>query len=336
MKKMLVILAVVCAAVGLMAGCSGGDKGAVGAGAETAVMENASEAGKGESVMEAGKGESAAEAGKDENVSEVGKGESVAEAGKGESAAEVGEDEGSAESGQGEVAAEEILVAAAASLKNAYEQELIPMFQERYPNLTVKGTYDSSGKLQSQIEEGLEADVFMSAARKQMKALEDEGLMDSDTVVDLLENKIVLIVPLGNEEGFSSFMDIAKAERAALGDPASVPAGQYAQEALTYLGLWEAVSEKASLGMNVTEVLNQVAEGSADAGIVYATDAASMPDKVSVVAEAPEGSLTERVVYPVGVVKNTAHQEAAERFVEFLSSPEAMKVFVSYGFSAGK
>ena len=88
----------------------------------------------------------------------------------------------------------EILVAAAASLKNAYEEELIPMFEEANPGVTVSGTYDSSGKLQTQIEEGLEADVFMSAATKQMDALNEEGLIASDTIVNLLENKIVLIV----------------------------------------------------------------------------------------------------------------------------------------------
>jgi molybdate transport system substrate-binding protein len=228
----------------------------------------------------------------------------------------------------------EILVAAAASLKNAYEDELIPMFEEMYPGVTVSGTYDSSGKLQTQIEEGLEADVFMSAATQQMNALDEEGLIESDTITNLLENKIVLIVPAGSEDTMSSFEDIAKAEHIAIGDPDSVPAGQYAQEALTSLGLWDEVLAKASLGTNVTEVLNQVAEGSADAGIVYATDAASMADQVSVVAEAPEGSLAEKVIYPVAVVANSAHSEAAKAFVEFLKSDEAIAVFKSYGFTA--
>lgn len=230
----------------------------------------------------------------------------------------------------------EILVAAAASLKNAYEEELIPMFQEMYPNVTVTGTYDSSGKLQTQIEEGLEADIFMSAATKQMTALDEEGLIASDTIVDLLENKIVLIVPAGSEDTMSDFTDIANAESIAIGDPESVPAGQYAQEALTSLGIWEEVSAKASLGTNVTEVLNQVAAGSAEAGIVYATDAASMADQVSIVAEAPEGSLAEKVIYPVAVVANTTHEEAAEAFLEFLQSEEALAVFESYGFSVNQ
>ncbi len=201
--------------------------------------------------------------------------------------------------------------------------------------MTVTGTYDSSGKLQTQIEEGLEADVFMSAATTQMDALNEEGLIDSETMVDLLENKIVLIVPSSSELGLASFEDIEKAETIALGDPASVPVGQYAEEALTNLGIWDEIQDKVSFGTNVTEVLNQVAAASADAGIVYATDAASMADQVTVIAEAPEGSLAQPVIYPVAVVKTTAHAEAAKAFVDFLQTDEAMAVFESYGFAPG-
>lgn len=224
-----------------------------------------------------------------------------------------------------------ILVAAAASLEYSYTEQLIPMFQEQYPWITVEGTYDSSGKLQTQIEEGLEADVFMSAAMKQMNALNDEGLMASDSIVELLENKIVLIEPAGSEK-FSRFEDIANADMVAIGDPESVPAGQYAKEALTNLGLWDAVSTKMSLGTNVTQVLGWIAEGSADAGIVYATDAATT-DKVRVVAEAPASSLAEKVIYPVGITANSAHPEEAKLFTDFLASDEALAVFKEYGFS---
>lgn len=230
----------------------------------------------------------------------------------------------------------EILVAAAASLKNAYEDKLIPMFEEANPGVTVKGTYDSSGKLQTQIEEGLDADVFMSAAKKQMTALDEEGMIASDTITDLLENKIVLIVPAGNEKKLEKFEDIGNADSIALGDPASVPAGQYAQEALTNLGIWDKIQDKVSFGTNVTEVLNQVAAASADAGIVYATDAASMADKVEVVAEAPEGSLSKKVIYPVAVVKDTAHEEVAKEFVAFLQTDKAITVFEDYGFSSAQ
>lgn len=229
-----------------------------------------------------------------------------------------------------------ILVAAAASLKNAYEDKLIPMFEEQYPGVTVEGTYDSSGKLQTQIEEGLEADVFMSAATKQMKALDDEGMIASDSIVNLLENKIVLIVPAGSDSKIDSFEKIGDAASIALCDPESVPAGQYAKEALTNLNVWDSIQDKVSFGTNVTEVLNQVAAASADAGIVYATDAASKADQVTVVAEAPEGSLEKKVIYPVAVVKATTHEDAAKAFVDFLQTPEAIAVFESYGFVAAE
>ena len=229
-----------------------------------------------------------------------------------------------------------LLIAAAASLEYSMEDELIPMFEEQNPGITVEGTYDSSGKLQTQIEEGLDADVFFSAATKQMDALAEEGLVEESSVKDLLENKIVLIVLKGQEGNYSKFEDIANASTVALGDPASVPAGQYAQEALGNLGLWDAVSAKASFGTNVTEVLNWVAEGSADAGVVYATDAATKEDTVSVVAEAPADSLAEPVIYPVGLVENSTKKDAAEKFMEFLSSDDAAAVFEEYGFTVNQ
>ena len=208
----------------------------------------------------------------------------------------------------------ELLVAAAASLEYSYEEELLPMFEKENPNITVKGTYDSSGKLQTQIEEGIEADVFMSAATKQMNALTEQGLVEKDSVVDLLQNQIVLITAADSTLDLQNFEDITKANVIAIGDPESVPVGQYSKEVLTNLGIWDTVSAKASLGTNVTEVLKWVEEGSAD------------------VAEAPKDSLAEPAIYPVGVVSASKHKDAAEKFVEFLQSEEALKVFESYGF----
>ncbi len=226
-----------------------------------------------------------------------------------------------------------MLVAAAASLQYSYVQELIPMFQAKYPWITVEGTYDSSGKLQAQIENGLDADVFMSAATRQMDALVKGGLIDKDTVVPLLENRVVLITPAGSTSGIDRFERVLEANTIAIGDPDSVPAGQYAREVFQSLGMFDAVLAKASLGTNVTEVLNWVAEGSAAVGVVYATDAATT-DRVTVVASAPEGSLKRRVIYPVGILANSSHPEAARLFVDFLQSPEAIAVFVKYGFAA--
>mgnify|MGYP004542352845 FL=1 len=225
-----------------------------------------------------------------------------------------------------------VMLAAAASLEKSFTEQLIPMFEAQYPNVKIEGTYDSSGKLQSQIEAGADVDIFFSAALKQMQALQEEGYIDADASVDLLENKIVLIVPKGSEEGYTSFEDIVNADMAAIGDPESVPAGQYGKEALENLGLWSEVENKLSLGTNVTEVLNWVAEQSADAGIVYATDAASIPEKVTVIAAAPEGSVS-KVIYPVAELKDTANKEAADAFMEFLQSADALKVFEEAGFT---
>lgn len=225
-----------------------------------------------------------------------------------------------------------LLVAAAASLEYSMEEKLIPLFEEQNPGIKVTGTYDSSGKLQTQIEEGLDADVFFSAATTQMDALSEEGYINDDTTVSLLENQLALIVPKDSNDDITSFEDITKGNTIALGDPESVPVGQYAKEALTNLSVWDQIQDKVSFGTNVTEVLNWVAEGSADVGIVYATDAATT-DAVKVVAYAPEGALAEPVIYPVSTLKNSKHAEVAKKFVEFLQSEEASEILKEYGFT---
>ncbi|NLF79741.1 MAG: molybdate ABC transporter substrate-binding protein [Clostridia bacterium] len=233
-----------------------------------------------------------------------------------------------------EVQAATITIAAAASLEPAFTGALIPMFNETYPQITVEGAYDASGKLQTQIEAGLAADIFMSAATKQMNALVEGGYINAADVVELLQNKVVLIEGVGLPSGVTGFADIANAEIIAIGDPASVPVGQYAEEIFANLGILDAVLAKASLGTNVTEVLNWVGEGSAQVGVVYATDAATMPQKVAVIAEAPEGSLATPVIYPIAMLAGSANAEAAALFVQFLQSDEAIAVFESYGFSS--
>lgn len=225
-----------------------------------------------------------------------------------------------------------MLIAAAASLEDTLTGKLIPMFTQQNPWITVEGAYDSSGKLQTQIEEGLEASVFISASTKQMSALVEDGYIDTEAVVPLLENELVLIAPTSSSTDIDAFERIGEAESIALGDPASVPAGQYAEEALTYLGVWDDIQAKVSFGTNVTEVLTQVAEASADVGIVYATDAAQRPDGVRILASAPEGSLAAPVIYPVGVLATAPEAEAAALFVEFLQSDEALAVFAEAGF----
>ena len=231
-----------------------------------------------------------------------------------------------------------ILVAAAASLQATFDNELIPLFEKENPEITVEGTYASSGDLQQQIESGLDADVFFSAATSNMDTLAEEKLIDEDTVVDLLKNNIVLITPKDSKLGIKSFKDITKADTIAIGDPESVPAGKYAKEILTNLGVYNEVEKKASLGASVTEVLSWVAEGSADAGIVYATDAQTEntngDDKeVEVVATAEDSMMQTPVIYPVGTVSSSAHKDEAKAFEDFLQTDEAKAILEKAGFT---
>jgi molybdate transport system substrate-binding protein len=148
----------------------------------------------------------------------------------------------------------------------------------------------------------------------------------------LLQNKLALIKPAGAATAVTNFENITQAKIIAVVDPASVPAGQYAQEALTKLGNWDAVKAKLSLGSNVTEVLNWVAAGSAEVGIVYATDAATTKN-VDVIAELPDGLLSNKVIYPIGMTAAAAHPQEAQLFIDFLASDEGLGVFKAYGFS---
>lgn len=234
-----------------------------------------------------------------------------------------------------------ILVAAAASLQATFDNELIPLFEKENPGITVEGTYASSGDLQQQIESGLDADIFFSAATSNMDTLADENLVDKDTVVDLLKNDVVLITPKDSKLGIKSFKDITKAKTVAIGDPESVPAGKYAKEILTNLGVYDEVEKKASLGASVTEVLSWVAEGSADAGIVYATDAQTEntngDDKeVEVVATAEDSMMQTPVIYPVGTVSSSTHKDEAKAFEDFLQTDEAEDILTKAGFVINK
>ena len=231
-----------------------------------------------------------------------------------------------------------ILVAAAASLQATFDNELIPLFEKENPEITVEGTYASSGDLQQQIESGLDADVFFSAATSNMDTLAEEKLIDEDTVVNLLKNNIVLITPKDSKLGIKSFKDITKADTIAIGDPESVPAGKYAKEILTNLDVYNKVEKKASLGASVTEVLSWVAEGSADAGIVYATDAQTEntngDDKeVEVVATAEDSMMQTPVIYPVGTVSSSTHKDEAKAFEDFLQTDEAKAILEKAGFT---
>ena len=230
----------------------------------------------------------------------------------------------------------EVYAFIAASLSNSME-EIQKDFNELYPNVTIYYSADSSGTLQTQIEEGARCDLFFSAADKQMDALTEEKLTKEDTVVDLLENKVVLIKPKDSETKVTGFENITQAENIALAGE-DVPVGQYAREIFTNLGIMDDVEKmEINEGRNVTEVLTAVSEGSNEVGIVYATDAASMGDSVEIIAEAPEDSLDTPVLYPIGLIKNESADDdekaAAEAFYAYLQTEDALKVFEEYGFT---
>lgn len=240
-----------------------------------------------------------------------------------------GEEPGKAEIPEEKV---ELTILAAASLTDVCD-ELKTRFEKENPSISISISYGGSGALQTQIEEGAPADVFMSAAMKQMTALDGEGLMDSDSIVQLLENKVVMIVPKENDTSVSSFEDAATdaVTMIGLGEPGSVPVGQYSEEIFNSLGILAAVKEKANYGSDVRTVLSWVETAAVDCGVVYATDAYTTED-VKIVCEAPEGTCS-KVLYPVGVVAASEHPDAAAAWLAFIQCDASMELFESYGFS---
>ncbi len=225
----------------------------------------------------------------------------------------------------------ELFVSAAASLTDVLV-EIAKGYKTVSPHVTLTFNFDSSGTLQTQIEEGAPADIFFSAAQKQMTAMKEKGFTADDTIKNILVNKVVLIIPANSDKGITSFEDVAtsKVRLVAVGE-ASVPVGQYTEEIYTTLGTWDAVKAKANFGTNVRNVLAWVESGDVDCGIVYATDAATT-ELVKVVAEAPEGS-HKPVVYPAAILTNAAHPDEAKAFLDYLSGPEATAAFEAAGFA---
>lgn len=222
-----------------------------------------------------------------------------------------------------------LTISAAASLRDTLT-EIQSLYRQEQPSVTLTYNFGSSGSLQQQIEQGAPVDVFISAAPKQMDALQDKDLLLNDTRRNLLINQIALVT--AQSATLSDFKDLqtADVEKIAIGDPASVPAGKYSEETLNATGILEQVKSKLVLAKDVRQVLSYVETENVDAGLVYVTDA-QISDKVKVVAIAPEGFHTP-IVYPVAVVKASQQPEAAKTFVDFLTSDTASAVFQQYGF----
>ena len=239
-----------------------------------------------------------------------------------------------------------LTVFAAASMTETLNQ-LKTEYEKQHPDVELTFNYDSSGTLKKQIQNGAECDIFISAAQKQMNQLDGSkdatanpdklDFIDSATRINLLENKVVLVTPEGNPKQIQNFNDMAAklkdgSVRLVMGN-SDVPVGQYTEKILKFYNLDEKAIASAgniTYGSNVKEVTTQVLEGSADCGVVYATDAFSA--KLKPVDQATK-EMCGQVIYPAAVLKNSKQQDAAKDFLKFLQSDEAMKVFESVGFS---
>lgn len=225
----------------------------------------------------------------------------------------------------------EVYIVAAASMTDAVK-EIGANYEKQHPDVKLMYNFGSSGALQSQIEQGAPADVFISAAQKQMNALEEEHLIDKATRKDLLENKVVLIVPKDSTLVLDDFAAAAtdKVSKIALGEPKSVPVGQYSEEIFTNLNVWADIKAKAVYASDVRQVLSWVETGEVDCGVVYVTDAA-ISDKVKVLLEAPAGT-HKPVVYPAAMVSSSKNPEIAKDFLAYLSQDEQKAILAKYGF----
>ena len=249
-----------------------------------------------------------------------------------------------AASAQPSAAPVNLTVFAAASMTETLNK-VIDLYKGVAPNVTITPTFDSSGTLMTQISEGANCDLFISAAQKQMDSLDatkgtDKNpkkldFIDPKTRVNLLENKVVLVVPKNDPANIKSFKDIANCKMIALGN-SDVPVGSYSLKVLKSLGLDAASLEKAgkiTYGSNVKEVTTHVSEGTVDCGIVYATDAYSAGLEVVDTATA---EMCGQVIYPAAVLKASKNADAAKAFLDFLKTDKATAVFESVGFSALK
>jgi len=228
-------------------------------------------------------------------------------------------------------APKEIIVSAASSLKDSFIE--IGKLYENRTGVKVNFNFGASGILQKQIESGAPVDVFASAGEKQMDELGSKRLIVEESRRDFARNILVLVAPIDLKSHLSSFNDLDSPEvkRIAVGSPKTVPAGQYAQQLLTNMMLWNKIQSKLVFAENVRQVLDYVARGEVDAGIVYASDIQIAQDKVITVARSPE-NLHDPILYPIAVIKESRNHDAAMGFVRLVLIPEGQSILSKYGF----
>jgi molybdate transport system substrate-binding protein len=222
-----------------------------------------------------------------------------------------------------------LTISAAISLTEPL-QAIRTLYRRQSPNVSLTFNLGASGILEQQIEEGAPVDIFISASPEEMNALASQGLLLNQTRRNLLKNTLVLICPSSSK--VSGFMDLTRPDvkRVAMANPESVPAGAYARQTLENFKIYQRIYPKILFAQDVRQALAYVETDNADAGLVYATEA-KLSHKVRVAAVAPENSHAP-IVYPIAVIKRCRHAEAAERFVQYLSGPEAQRIFEREGF----
>ncbi|MDX2272813.1 MAG: molybdate ABC transporter substrate-binding protein [Cyanobacteriota bacterium] len=231
----------------------------------------------------------------------------------------------------------ELLISAGASLKDALS-DIQTLYQQEQPQVKLTYNFGASGSLKQQIEQGAPVDVFISAAPQPLADLEAKGLILENTRHNLLSNRLVVVVPTqatGGRDPITTLADLQRPdiERIAMGEPNSVPAGQYAEQAIASYQLTEALKPKLIYAKDVRQVLSYVETGNVDVGFVYITDAKVSP-QVRVAFELPPESHS-AIVYPMAVIKTSEHPTLAQAFVEFLlEDAEVQAIFQKYGFRA--
>ncbi len=224
-----------------------------------------------------------------------------------------------------------LTVSAAASLKDAFT-EIGNLYQANTGNL-VHFNFGASGALQKQIETGAPVDLFASAGAKQMDDIAERGFIDNLSRRDFARNTLVLIAPADSKLTLATFIDLASphVQKIAVGNPKTVPAGQYTEQVFGYFKLRDSVQPKLISAEDVRQVLDYVMRGEVDAGLVYLTDAKTAAARVRIIATAPEGSHS-LILYPVAIIKDSQHKPAAEAFVNLLTSEEGQRILHNYGF----
>ncbi|MEF9951926.1 MAG: molybdate ABC transporter substrate-binding protein [Clostridium sp.] len=227
----------------------------------------------------------------------------------------------------------ELTISAAASLKDVMG-ELTEVYSNTNPDVKLTFNFGSSGSLQQQIEQGAPCDIFISAGKKQMTSLADKDLLVEDTNKDLVRNTLVLVGPKDTKVTGINDLTTDKVGKIAVGEPKSVPAGKYADEALTKLSLKDKVNSKLVFAKDVKEVLAWTSSGNADVGFVYESETLNK-DNVKVIETISEDSHSP-IKYPIAVIKGSKNQDAAKGFEEFLLSEKAQKIFEKYGYKSAK